>query len=60
MKQTTLQWSDIPKSDKVKAVVEKIVKGELSIRGAKLNAPYKTALALLFICEDYKKSIRLR
>lgn len=55
MKQTTLQWSDIPKSDKVKAVVEKIVKGELSIRGAKLNAPYKTALALLFICEDYKK-----
>ena len=48
-------WSDIPKGERVKFVVGKIMAGELSLRGADLNAIYKISLSILIICEDYIK-----
>ncbi len=48
-----LQWSDIPKGERVKCVVGKIIAGELSLRGADLAAKYKASLSIIIICEDY-------
>ena len=48
-----LQWSDIPKGERVKFVVGKIMAGELSLRGADLAAKYKASLSIIIICEDY-------
>ena len=46
-------WSDIPKGERVKFVVGKIMAGELSLRGADLAAKYKASLSIIIICEDY-------
>lgn len=50
-----IDWSDIADGDRVKKYVGKIMAGELSLKSARLNAPYKVPLAMFFICEDFCK-----
>ncbi len=50
-----LKWSDIPKGERVKFVVGKVMAGGVSLRGADLNTIPKISLSILIICEDYLK-----